>query len=528
MMDYYQQQTPQQGNKPNKVPKNINTNVVLYLGELPPDVDQYELHQFIMSNGKFNVESLIVKPTKENKSYAYVKFKTRLEVEKAKQILHLKSLRNYVIKAEPFRQKESLKEENTKNRISQNSNTNLFVKNLISAITSKDLFELFSKFGEIISIKLRQNKNGECLGYGYVNFQESSSAEEAIKNLHDSQYQGKKLFVGHFYPKKERSINDEDTFPLVLMKNCPNNIRTEKDLQETFSKFGQISFCGLVSNIENKVTSSESSNQTPETESKLAVVLFSNKEEAEDAVAALNDTTLDDSRIPVMLSLAPINKETLEKLWKAKRESYKSKYEGCNLVVKNIPKDISERNLFEIGKVYGDLAVARISTEGKMKVIKDDNGLILDKEFVYESKGYGFVLYKNPEDASKAKEALNQKIDYKGQTLSLIVEYYDYTKSDKNYYLSGNNNPKTFVNRSPNKKKFFNNNNYNKNPKFNNQNKNYMKPQQIENTGNQNMPPRNVIMNKVKLNIEKNLFINLIFREFRISSKIIIFTTTIK
>jgi polyadenylate-binding protein len=489
MMDYYQQQAPQQGQKPTKVPKNINTNVVLYLGELPPDVDQYELHQFIMSHGKFNVESLIVKPTKENKSYAYVKFKTRSEVEKAKQALHLKSLRDYVIKAEPFRQKDSLKEENTKNRISQSSNTNLFVKNLTSSTTSKDLYELFSKFGEIISIKLRQNKNGECLGYGYVNFQTSNSAEEAMKNLHDSEYQGKKLYVSLFSSKKERSGNDEDKFPLVLIKQCPKNIKTEKDLQEIFSKFGQISFCGLVSNLENKDTTDESSNPTPETESKVAVVLFSNKEEAEDAVAALNETTLDDSGVPVLLSLAPINKETIEKLWKAKQESYKNKYEGCNLVVKNIPKDITERNLFEICKEYGDLAVARIATEGKMKVKKDDSGLILDKEFVYESKGYGFVLYKNPEDAKKAKEALNQKIEYKGQTLSLIIEYYDYSKAEKNHFLSGSKQPKNLENRSPNKKKYFNNN---KNPRFNNQNKNYMKSEQM---GNNPMPPRNVMMN---------------------------------
>ena len=71
MMNYYQ------GPKPSKQSKTLNTNLVLYLGELPPDVDQYELHQFIMSQGKFNVESLNVKPTKENKSFAYVKFKTK-------------------------------------------------------------------------------------------------------------------------------------------------------------------------------------------------------------------------------------------------------------------------------------------------------------------------------------------------------------------------------------------------------------------------------------------------------------------
>ena len=72
MLNYYQEQKPQKT-------KGINTNVVLYIGELPLDVDQYELHQFIQSFGKFNIESLLIKPTKENKSFAYVKFKSKME-----------------------------------------------------------------------------------------------------------------------------------------------------------------------------------------------------------------------------------------------------------------------------------------------------------------------------------------------------------------------------------------------------------------------------------------------------------------
>lgn len=78
MLNYYQNQNTPASGKPQK-PKPVNTNVVLYLGQLPKDVDQYELHQFIMSFGKFNIESLIVKPTKDFKSFAYVKFKTKLE-----------------------------------------------------------------------------------------------------------------------------------------------------------------------------------------------------------------------------------------------------------------------------------------------------------------------------------------------------------------------------------------------------------------------------------------------------------------
>lgn len=91
----------------------------------------------------------------------------------------------------------------------------------------------------------------------------------------------------------------------------------------------------------------------------------------------------------------------MEKLSRAKKEVFKAKYEGCNLVVKNLPKEITDKYLFDIFRQFGDIKTARISTEGTMKEIKDANGNILDKEFVYESKGFGYVLYKNSKDAAK-------------------------------------------------------------------------------------------------------------------------------
>ena len=47
---------------------------ILYLGELPPNIDQYFLYQIIESKGKFTVESITTKTTKNNTSFAYVKF----------------------------------------------------------------------------------------------------------------------------------------------------------------------------------------------------------------------------------------------------------------------------------------------------------------------------------------------------------------------------------------------------------------------------------------------------------------------
>jgi len=41
--------------------EKVNTKKVIYLGGLPPDVDKYELNQFILSQGKFNIEEMMTK-----------------------------------------------------------------------------------------------------------------------------------------------------------------------------------------------------------------------------------------------------------------------------------------------------------------------------------------------------------------------------------------------------------------------------------------------------------------------------------
>jgi len=81
--------------------EKVNTKKVIYLGGLPPDVDKYELNQFILSQGKFNIDEMMTKNTP--KPFAYIKFKTKEEAQEALKVLHLKEFKNYIIKAEPFK-----------------------------------------------------------------------------------------------------------------------------------------------------------------------------------------------------------------------------------------------------------------------------------------------------------------------------------------------------------------------------------------------------------------------------------------
>ena len=399
--------------------EKVNTKKVIYLGGLPPDVDKYELNQFILSQGKFNIEEMMTHNGK--KSFAYIKFKTKEEALEALKVLHLKEFKNYIIKAEPFK--------SNKNKEKKKHNTNLFIKNLPKDCTPKDVFELFSKFGTIDSIELKSAPNGECLGYGYIDFANEENAHEAIDKLNQSKFKDHTLSVSLFTPKEKRIEsygNNQNLIPMLVVKKLPSDMDSV-GLKNVFDIYGQIMISGIVNEpptflIENgkyKDNIEELSNIN-----RYGIVLFTKKEEA---IAALNQLQ---SKYDLMLTES--DAKIIEKVRKEKHDSMKAKYEGSNLVVKNLPKEVDDKILFDIFSKYGPISSARVQTQGVMKDIKDEKGNIIDKKYIYESKGFGYVLFKKSEDAQKAKNELNEKdIEHKDMKLKLIVENFDYDKGEK-------------------------------------------------------------------------------------------------
>ena len=416
-MEYYQEAKSNE----NIVVKQekVNTKKVIYLGGLPPDVDKYELNQFILSQGKFNIEEMMTHNGK--KSFAYIKFKTKEEALEALKVLHLKEFKNYIIKAEPFK--------SNKNKDKKKHNTNLFIKNLPKDCTPKELFELFSKFGTIDSIELKSAPNGECLGYGYIDFANEENAHEAIDKLNQSKFKDHTLNVSLFTPKEKRIEsygNNQNLIPMLVVKKLPSDMDSA-GLKNVFDIYGQIMISGIVNEpptflIENgkyKDNIEELSNIN-----RYGIVLFTKKEEA---IAAMNQLQ---SKYDLLLTES--DTKIIEKVRKEKHDSMKAKYEGSNLVVKNLPKEVDDKILFDIFSKYGPISSARVQIQGVMKDIKDEKGNIIDKKYIYESKGFGYVLFRKAEDAQKAKNELNEKdIEYKEIKLKLIVENFDYDKGEK-------------------------------------------------------------------------------------------------
>lgn len=82
---------------------------------------------------------------------------------------------------------------------------NIYVGNLPYSITDADLREVFSQFGEVSRVHLISDKfSGESKGFGFVEMDDNSQADAAIKALNGSDMKGRNIKVNQAKPKAER------------------------------------------------------------------------------------------------------------------------------------------------------------------------------------------------------------------------------------------------------------------------------------------------------------------------------------
>uniref|UniRef100_A0A6B2L5P2 Polyadenylate-binding protein n=1 Tax=Arcella intermedia TaxID=1963864 RepID=A0A6B2L5P2_9EUKA len=135
-----------------------------------------------------------------------------------------------------------------KERIQQRASTwtNVFVKNLNSSITDVQLNELFSQFGKITSGVVMKNEDGSSRCFGFVNFDTHENAERAAQQMHEKEFEGRKLWCGPAQKKSERWLELEKQRKLskgtnLYLKNFDDDL-TEEKLRQYFSKeaYGEI------------------------------------------------------------------------------------------------------------------------------------------------------------------------------------------------------------------------------------------------------------------------------------------------
>jgi RNA recognition motif-containing protein len=79
----------------------------------------------------------------------------------------------------------------------------LYVGNLSWSATTADLEQLFGQFGTVTSASIMTDREtGRSRGFAFVEM--SSGAEDAIKALHQKEFQGRPLTVNEAKPREDR------------------------------------------------------------------------------------------------------------------------------------------------------------------------------------------------------------------------------------------------------------------------------------------------------------------------------------
>ena len=83
---------------------------------------------------------------------------------------------------------------------------NLYVGNLSYDISEDELRSTFEQFGTVSSCKLiTDRETGRTKGFGFVEMDDNSEADAAIKGLNDTVLKGRPLKVNQARPRNDRS-----------------------------------------------------------------------------------------------------------------------------------------------------------------------------------------------------------------------------------------------------------------------------------------------------------------------------------
>ncbi|KAI8823014.1 prolyl oligopeptidase family-domain-containing protein [Fimicolochytrium jonesii] len=82
---------------------------------------------------------------------------------------------------------------------------NLYVKNLEDSVDNVELFNMFRKFGRVISARvMRDEPDGTSRGFGFVSFDTAEQAARALQEMHGAEFGRKTLVVNIAEPKGYR------------------------------------------------------------------------------------------------------------------------------------------------------------------------------------------------------------------------------------------------------------------------------------------------------------------------------------
>lgn len=89
-------------------------------------------------------------------------------------------------------------------------NANVYIKNFDSFVNEEFLRNAFSRFGQIINVRIMRNLSGFSKGFGFVSFARHEDALNAIKGMNGTSLAGRIISVDFYTPKNTRKFPEKD------------------------------------------------------------------------------------------------------------------------------------------------------------------------------------------------------------------------------------------------------------------------------------------------------------------------------
>ena len=347
----------------------------LYVGELDPTVTEAMIFEiFNMIGPVASIRVCRDAVTRRSLGYAYVNYLNTADGERA-----LEQLNYSLIKGRPCRIMWSQRDP----ALRKTGQGNIFIKNLDEQIDNKALHDTFVAFGNVLSCKVATDEQGRSKGYGFVHYETAEAAETAIKAVNGMLLNDKKVYVGPHIPRKERQSKLDEMkaqFTNLYIKNLDTEV-TQEEFEELFKRYGNVT--SAIVQVDDEGRSKG-----------FGFVNYETHEEAQAAVDGLHETDFNGKKLYVTRAQKKAEREEeLRRSYEQAKIEKLSKYQGVNLYVKNLEDDVDDDKLRAEFEPFGTIT--------SCKVMTDDKGT---------SKGFGFVCFSSPDEATKAIAEMNNKM----------------------------------------------------------------------------------------------------------------------
>ncbi|PSS17262.1 Polyadenylate-binding protein like [Actinidia chinensis var. chinensis] len=225
----------------------------IFIKNLDKAIDNKALHDTFSSFGNILSCKIATDHSAQSKGYGFVQFDNEESAQTA-----IDKLNGMLINDKQVYVGQFLRKQERDTAMNKTKFNNVYVKNLSESTSEEDLNKIFGEYGILTSVVVMRDGDGKSKCFGFVNFENTDAAANAVEALNGKKIDDKEWYVGKAQKKSERELELKSRFEQsakevvdkfqglnLYVKNLDDSIDDDK-LRELFSEFGTVTSCKVM------------------------------------------------------------------------------------------------------------------------------------------------------------------------------------------------------------------------------------------------------------------------------------------